>query len=99
MEFLVLGGAMRCERVVSHKVFAFALWFVSKKGRHLSRGAPGDASRSGYGKTVIAVLARKRAMQLQWNAGLKPSAYTRSKLVVDSASRCRQIHLAKIRAW
>jgi hypothetical protein len=28
MEFLVLGGALRCERVVSHKVFAFVWWFV-----------------------------------------------------------------------
>jgi hypothetical protein len=28
MEFIVLGGALRCERVVSHKVFAFVWWFV-----------------------------------------------------------------------
>ena len=29
--FLVLGGALSCERVVSHKVFAFVWWFVSKR--------------------------------------------------------------------
>ena len=75
LEF-VLGGALHCERVVSHKVFGFAWSFVSQRDPR-SRDADGDASRSGL-RISFDLLMREFARKLRWNAGLKPSAYIRT---------------------